>query len=90
MVVGGGIGGVSSVQMAWVEDAECVSINDAMFLSRASSSSKAMVLYVMTCSRCSKNRLWYFCLKVVARGHSVGTEEISRYEEGRYLLGMVL
>ena len=74
-----------------VEVVVCFSIRRIMFLSRASSSSKAMVLCVMTCSRCSKNRSWYFCLIVMVRGeHSVGMERISRYEEGRYLLGIVL
>ena len=61
MVAGGG--GASSAQMVGggpVEVAECFSIDDAILLSRASLSSKAMMLYVMTCSRCSKNTSWYF------------------------------
>ena len=39
-----------------VEVAECFSIDHKTFLIRASSSSKAMVLCVMTCSRCLKKR----------------------------------
>ena len=55
------------VVVAVASVANCFSVCEMMFLNRASSSSRVMVLCVMIWSRCSKKRNWYFCWKLVVR-----------------------
>ena len=59
-----------------------------MSLSLASSSSRLMELYVITSSRCCKNRSSYLLRKVVV---SVGcVTGVSGRDSGKYCFGMVL
>ena len=67
--------------------ARCFSVKVRMLLSRAVSNSREMLLWVMTSSRCSKKRVWYFLLKLSRRSELF--EGMYREAEGWYFLGIV-